>query len=41
MKKDKSACGTIFLNVVGSLLHHATHAKRVKEAWDNFYATTF
>jgi hypothetical protein len=41
MKKDKLACGTILLNVVDSLLHHAAHAKSVKEAWDNFYATTF
>jgi hypothetical protein len=41
MKKNKLACGTIFLNVVDSLLHHAAHAKSVKEAWDNLYATTF
>ncbi len=41
IKKNKLACGTIFLNVVDSLLHHATHAKSVREAWENLGATTF
>jgi hypothetical protein len=48
IKKDKISSnliilklvhGTIFLNVVDSLLHHVTCAKTTKNAWDNFYAT--
>ncbi len=35
----KLVCGTIFLNVIDSLLHHVTCAKTTKNAWDNFCAT--
>ncbi len=32
MKKDKLACGTIFLNVADYLLHHVTHVEIEKDA---------
>jgi hypothetical protein len=37
--KDKLAYGTIFLNIVDSLLHHVTSAKTTKDAWENLCAT--
>jgi hypothetical protein len=37
--KDKLACGTIFLNVVDSLLHRVARVETTKDAWDNFCAT--
>ncbi len=39
MKKDKLVHGTIFLNVVDSLLHYVTCTKIAKDVWDNFCAT--
>ncbi len=39
MKKGKLACGTIFLNIVDSLLYHVACAKIGKDAWDNLCAT--
>jgi hypothetical protein len=32
MNEDKLDCGTIFINVVDSLLHHVTRAKIAKDA---------
>jgi hypothetical protein len=32
MKKDMLACGTIFLNVVDSMLDHVAHVKSAKKA---------
>jgi hypothetical protein len=36
MKKDKLVHGTIFLNVVDSLLHYLACIKIAKDVWDNF-----
>ncbi len=37
MKKDKLVFGSIFLNVVDSLLHHATYLRNAYETWDNLF----
>jgi hypothetical protein len=38
MKKHKLTYETSFLNVVDYLLHHVTHVKLIKDAWDNLCA---
>ncbi len=38
-KKNKLVHGTMFSNVVDSLLHHVTCVKNAKQAWDNLCAT--
>lgn len=39
MKKDKLIFGTIFLNVVNSLLRHVAHLRNAKEVWNNLFTT--
>ncbi len=39
MQKNKLVHGTMFLNVVDSLLHHVACVKNAKQAWDNLCAT--
>jgi hypothetical protein len=39
MKKDKLVHGTLFLNVVDSLLHNVACTEIAKDVWDNFCAT--